>query len=98
MKFEVFIFPEAKQDLKLAAVWYDKQQKGLGKKFLSCVRQSKKVLRSNPHFVKRHGNIHTLPLRQFPFMIHFLINQDKMTVIVLAVLHTSQSPERWPKG
>lgn len=98
MKFEIVILPEAKQDLKLAAGWYNKQQKGLGKKFLSRVRQSKKIIQSNPYFVKRQGNIHTLPLRQFPFMIHFLIDENKNTVTVLAILHASQNPEKWPKG
>ena len=97
MKFVVTMLPEAQQDLKLAAAWYNKQKKGLGKKFLSKVRESKKVLQSNPHFVERHKGVHTLPLRKFPFMIHFSIDKSRMTVTVLAVLHTSQNPDKWPK-
>ncbi|MBI3501422.1 MAG: type II toxin-antitoxin system RelE/ParE family toxin [Bacteroidetes bacterium] len=96
MKFSVVILPEAKQDLKLAALWYNKQKKGLGSQFLLRVRESKKVLQNNPHFFKRYKNVHTLPLRQFPFMIHFTINDSHKTVAILAVLHTSQHPDKWP--
>ena len=97
MKFTVVILPEAKQDLRLSATWYNKQRKGLGKRFLSQVRKSKTVLQSNPHFAERHKHVHTLPLRKFPFMIHFSIDKSKMTVTILAVLHTSQNPDKWPK-
>src|SRR5215469_8329352 len=92
MKFTVVILPEARDDIRLAAKWYNKQKKGLGKEFISSVKESIKVLKVNPFFVKRYKEIHTLLLKQFPFMIHFVIDESSKTVTILAVLHTSLNP------
>lgn len=35
MNYKLKILPRAKQDLKEIAIWYEKAQKGLGKRFLA---------------------------------------------------------------
>ena len=97
MKYKVLVTPEAKQDLKVAAIWYNKQRKGLGKIFLSSIREALKTLQRNPFFAIRYKNVHTLPLKKFPFMIHFVIEKESKSVTILAALHTSMNPDKWGK-
>ncbi len=90
------ILPLAKQDIKEAAVWYNQQQKGLGKRFTTTVREKLAFVRQHPQATAiRYGDTRTAPLETFPYMVHFTIDDEKQLVIVSAVLSTHQSPENW---
>jgi toxin ParE1/3/4 len=96
MRFKVTIVPDAMDDMRLAAKWYNKQKKGLGNEFVARVKECEDVLKINPYFFKRYKQIHTLPLKQFPFLIHFSINESAKKVTILAILHTSMYPKtKW---
>lgn len=94
MKYKVTIVPAASDDIRLAAKWYDKQRKGLGKEFIASLREGKELLTTNPYFVIRYKKVHTLPLQRFPFLVHFVIDKRNKTVTILAVLHTSLDPKK----
>lgn len=95
MIFKITILPSAKSDLDIARKWYSKQQKGLGRTFLNKFKEYQSILETNPHFFKRYKNVHTLPMKQFPFMIYFNIDVKNRSVLILAVLHTSINPRNW---
>jgi len=91
---KVFILPAAKQDIKDAADWYNKRQKGLGKRFTKEVREKVKSISENPLAIPvRYDEIRTAVLHTFPFMIHFSL--DEKMIIILGVYHTSRSPSIW---
>lgn len=50
MSFKIKIEPEAIQDIQNVITWYNKQQAGLGKKFLSELKLHIKLLKTNPFF------------------------------------------------
>ena len=95
MAFKVKIEPDARLDIQEAITWYNKQQKALGKKFHSNVLTHIDSLAKNPHFEIRYDTVHCLPLKKFPFMIHFTINETQKLVTVRAVFHTSLNPTNW---
>jgi plasmid stabilization system protein ParE len=95
MSFKIKIEPEARLDIQEAINWYNKQQKGLAKKFHEAIISHFDSLKKNPHFEIRYDNIHCLPLKKFPYMLHFSIDKDKNLVIVRAIFHTSLNPESW---
>lgn len=89
----VFNTPEALEDIRQAAFWYNKQKAGLGKEFTTRIRKAKKILATQTDFVKRENNLHTMPLRPFPYLLHYqVINDDSIAII--AVLSTSLDPEQ----
>ena len=96
MTYKVEMLFSAQQDVLISAKQYNKKQKGLGKKFVQRVKEARKTLAHNPYFVKRYKNIHTVPLEQFPFLVHFVIDERKKMVTIYAVLHTSLNPDRFP--
>lgn len=94
--YKSVILPLAKEDIREAAKWYNKQQKGLGKRFTAEVRESVHFTRQNPKASNiRYKNIRTTVLNLFPFIIHYTIDEKSKTIIVTAVLHTSQDPKLW---
>ncbi|GAF04797.1 type II toxin-antitoxin system RelE/ParE family toxin [Saccharicrinis fermentans] len=94
--YKSIILPLAKEDIREAAKWYNKQQKGLGKSFTAEVRENVHFIRQNPKASNiRYKNVRTAVLNVFPFMIHYTIDEKDKTVIISAVLHTSRNPELW---
>lgn len=90
------ILPLAKEDIREAAIWYNKQQNGLGKRFTAEVRENVHFIRQNPEASNiRYENVRTTVLNVFPFMVHYTIDEQDKTIIVSAVLHTSRNPELW---
>lgn len=94
--FSSIILPQAKADIREAAQWYNKQQTGLGKRFITQIREKVHFIRQNPKASNiRYKNVRTAILNIFPFMVHYTIDEKNKTIIISAVLHTSRDPKLW---
>lgn len=92
MSYQFFFSGKFKDDIREARKWYDKQERGLGKKFYAEVRAGLVAIQKSPHFQIRYDEVRCLPLRKYPFMIHFTVDEVKQTVLVLACIHCSLNP------
>jgi plasmid stabilization system protein ParE len=98
MAYKIDLDSAAIHDLQKAIDYYDEQQPGLGKKFEITIDNHFSSLSKNPFFQVRYDAIHCLPVKKFPFMIHFAINEKNKTIQIIAVFHTSLDPnENWGK-
>jgi hypothetical protein len=95
MVFKIKIETEAYDDIQEGIVWYNQQKAGLGIKFHKEVKEFLEVLKTNPFFQIRYKNTRCLPLKKFPFMIHFTIDEENSIVTIRAIFHTSQNPKIW---
>jgi plasmid stabilization system protein ParE len=94
--YKCVILPPAREDIREAAFWYNEKQKGLGKRFISQVREKTSFIRLNPKIGSlRYDNVRTIVLDVFPFMMHYTISENSQVIIISAVLHTSRNPELW---
>jgi plasmid stabilization system protein ParE len=94
--YKLLVLPNAKTDIREAALWYNDQQNGLGKRFISDVRKKIHFIGQNPAGSNvRYDDVRTAVLNIFPYMIHYTVDEDIKTVIVSAVLHTSRDPQLW---
>jgi plasmid stabilization system protein ParE len=94
--YKSIILPLAKEDIREAALWYNKQSNGLGKRFTTEVREKVRFIKQNPKSTNiRYAVVRTAVLNIFPFMIHYTVDKGNKTVIISAVLHTSRDPELW---
>lgn len=94
--YKAILLPLAKEDIKEAATWYNSNQKGLGKRFTQEVRNKVLLIRQNPKIsAVRYDDVRTTVLDVFPFMIHYTVIDEKQTVIISAVFHTSLNPDKW---
>jgi mRNA-degrading endonuclease RelE of RelBE toxin-antitoxin system len=97
MSYSVVIDPLAIQDIQQAIEYCDEQQTGLGLKFEAALDKHLITLEKIPFFLVRYDNVRCLPLKKFPYMVHFTIDESKNIVIIRAVLHTSLSSRNWKK-
>jgi len=96
--YRVLILPLARKDIRDSALWYEKQQQGLGRKFTLQVREIVHFIQENPElFSVRYDDVRTAVLSVFPFLIHYNIDENNQIVIISAILHTSRNPKIWQK-
>jgi hypothetical protein len=53
-----------------------------------------KVIETNPFFEVRYSEIRCLPLQVFKYMIHFIVDEEKETVTIIAVISTYLDPNK----
>ncbi len=90
---------QAKEDIREAANWYNMKQKGLGKRFTFQVQDKVRFIEQFPDAGQNsYDDVSTVILNIFPFIIHYITDEQHKKVIVIAVLHTSRNPEWWMKS
>jgi hypothetical protein len=92
VKYKVIIDEEAKKDVRLTKDYYNKISPALKQIFLDDLYHSIDSLKINPFFQMRYNNIRCLPLKKFPFMLHFTINEPETTVSVWGLVSTYLNP------
>lgn len=97
MTYRLQVLPSARTDIQEAIRWYNRQQSGLGKRFHAEVKETFEHLRTGPFFQNRYDEVRCLPLRKFPYMVHFTVDEQQHLVVVQAVFHTSLHPEVWKR-
>jgi hypothetical protein len=96
MRYRLAFNPEFYHDLQQAIDWYEEQKPGLGMKFYLSVKEQTLRLKTEPlKFAVRYDEIRCVPLKQFPYLLHYQTDFDNKLVKVEALLHTSRNPDEW---
>lgn len=95
MAFKIKTEPEAYQDIQDGVDWYNSQQSGLGRKFYSEVKAHINSLKINPFFQIRYDDVHCLPIKRYPYIIHYSINEMAKIVTIKAIFNTNKDPLSW---
>jgi len=90
--FRIQIFSRAKIEIEEAATYYESKGKGLGKLFYLEFKSYRKTLENIPFFEEKYNTVRTLPLKKFPYTIHFIVDENKKVVFILAVTSNYQDP------
>lgn len=96
MAYSIKIEPAAFNDIQQAIDYYNEQQAGLGKRFYHTILDSFDTIKLNPFYEIRYDEMRCYYTKPFPFLIHFVVDEQKSSIIVIAVIHTSLNPEKWP--
>lgn len=96
MRYKIVIENLAKEDLRTATKWYDTQQKGLGRIFLTTVKKNITQIKKYPFIAQiRYFEVHTAVVDTYPYLVHYYIDPDRKAIVIIAVLHTSRDPIIW---
>lgn len=91
----------ARRELKQDATWYERQQAGLGERFLDAVRQAFQRIVDNPLSLprditkRRQRDIRRCEVRGFPYQVMIEIRSDEL--VVVAVAHSKRRPGYWSR-
>ena len=93
--YKIILSESAKTDIKENALWYNKQQKGLGKLFTQSIKECVKIIQLQPEsFQVRYNNNRAGIPDKFPYLVVYNINKNTKTVSIIAVFHSSQNPKK----
>lgn len=91
MSYRLIIIPQAEEDIKQAAFWYQTEKEGLGSDFLAILSHQLQLIEKHPYqYAIRYKDLRAALLSKFPYLIYFRIVEQ--TIRVLAVLHTKRNP------
>ena len=83
-----------KTDILEALDYYKKISPELAKQFLFRLREAKVYIAKSPvGFQIKYKEVRTLLLKQFPYHIHYLIDDDKKQIVILAIIHAYKNPK-----
>lgn len=92
MPHAIIIEAAAKADLADASQYYEKQQEGLGIRFLEEVQEFLSIAAERPRaYAVLHRNVRSVRVPRFPYLI--LYRFDDTTIYVLGVMHGAQNPQ-----
>ena len=97
MIFEIVIEPRALLDIQDAIDYYESKQAGLGDYFYQEIDEHLELLSENPFFQIRYKDYRGLPIKKFPFIIFYFIDEKLKKVYVLSIFNTSMNPLKYPK-
>jgi len=81
-------------DVIEAANWYDERSNGLGDAFCAAVRSAVDVILDDPNRHPEIGDgVRYRRVQRFPYLVLFA--PTDFEIVLLTVVHASQSPDRW---
>lgn len=97
MAHRLIVTRRAEREAGEAFEWYEKQVSGLGADFLAALNaQLDSIAESPQSYAEVLPKVRRALLSRFPYAVFFA--QRRTILSILAVIHTSRSPRRWPHG
>ena len=75
MAFRIKIEADTTRDIQSGIDWYNERQTNLGRKFHAAVKNAVAQLKVSPFYQIRCDEVRCLPLKKFPFMVHFTVDE-----------------------
>jgi plasmid stabilization system protein ParE len=99
MKYEFFYEDTIDKDIDEVLDYYASLDNNkLVVDFLDRLEQAKQLILATPKgFQIKHKNVRTLLLKQFPYHIHYIIDDTKKQIIVLAITQANKKPKDYTK-
>lgn len=86
--------PEAASEIKEAAQWYEKRERGLGREFLRAFQVVTAVLRRTPLlYPVVEQEARRALLRRFPYSVIYEVHGSD--VVVIACFHGARDTDEW---
>jgi len=90
----ISIRPEAEAEIERAHTWYEDRRPGLGQEFLlaldAVLLRAAETPDTFPLIARR---THRAVLRRFPYLVFFVVEQERL--VVTALFHGHRDPEQW---
>ena len=93
MPYTILVTPSAVEDITVAVEYYNAIATDLGYRFADLVAEHfDRIARLPTASAVRYKNIRCKPMKRFPFLITFTIDEAAYAVNILRVFNTYQEP------
>ncbi|NCO64441.1 MAG: hypothetical protein COZ75_09800 [Flavobacteriaceae bacterium CG_4_8_14_3_um_filter_34_10] len=97
MVFKVQVLLQAQREIDEAIAYYEEISPSIPKKFIEELSSTYHTLSKNPYYQKRYLNFRGLPLKRFPFILFFDLNETQQIIKIISCFHSSKNPTNYPK-
>ncbi len=97
MVYKVIVSPRAQKEIENAIDYYALYSESAPLNFITALKEGYGTLETNPFFKIQYKNICALKLHRFPFSLHFIVDEKRKTVRILACFHNKRDPNRRPR-
>ena len=88
------LLPEAEEELRDAARFYEAEQQGLGRALIQEVRRACRFIAEHPLAVRiERGEVRVRTIARFPYRIYYRAKADE--ILVIAIGHRRRRPGFW---
>lgn len=85
--YKALYFEEVFTDVQKAKEWYKEQQADLEIRFAICIEEAiMKILAMPTAYNVRHKNVRIAHPKNFPYNIHFYIDEKTKTVVIIGIV------------
>jgi hypothetical protein len=96
MAYKIHLERRALVEVDSALEYYSKINSKVLKNFNTDLQKAYKVIAKNPFFQKRHKEFRVLPLKKYPYVVVFIIDEQNKSIKIFAVFNTNQNPDKLP--
>lgn len=97
MTYKIVVTPDAILDIDNAINYYqEKVSKKVANLFLKDYKESYKVIKKTKYFKVFFENFRGMPMKNFPYIIFYTIEENLKIIIIKAIFHTSQDINKYP--
>ncbi len=91
-KYKILLHDDAVEDLKIALVYYRDISPSLEERFFKQVNLTLNELMRNPFYQIRYDNFRMKVIKKFPYVIHFIVDENEAKVYILGIRNSLQNP------
>ncbi|MDR1213942.1 MAG: type II toxin-antitoxin system RelE/ParE family toxin [Propionibacteriaceae bacterium] len=92
--------PEARAELRAAALWYERKERGVGQRFLDRTRQARRSIAASPEAWHRYPGwdrddlvVRVRSVAKHPYDIVYFTTARE--IVIVAYAHESREPGYW---
>ena len=91
--YKIVLYKDAILDLKQALDYYQKINPEIAQKFYQVTNTTLEQLKRNPFYQIRYDEFRLKVIKGFPYIIHFIVEENNKTVKVFGIRNHHQDPE-----
>ena len=96
MDFSFKFLPNAEENIEDATDYYAGISMKVLRNFNRQLDLSINRILINPYFHKRYKDVRAFPLKKFPYIIFYEVDEEEKMIYILSVFCTHQNPEKYP--
>ena len=95
--YKIEVLKTAEIEFEEAFDWYEQRQSGLGNRFLREISSYLDSIAENPfkYAAKYNNELHFAPLKIFPYVVAYWVDNKLRTIFVVSFFHTSRNPKKF---
>lgn len=96
MTYKVYLEKRALKEIESGLEYYSTVNRKVLKNFSNEIKNAFKIISKSPFFQKRYKDFRVYPLKKYPYLIVYTINENSNIITVFAVFNSNQNPTKLP--